>query len=261
MNTGLNDKVAIVTGAAKGVGRAIALKLAEEGVKVIVADIDEAESKAVVDRIRELGAEAIAVKTDVSNSDQVQAMTDAAIEKFGRIDILVNNAGIVGQQGPWSDLSEDSFDLVVGINFKGVFLCSKTVIPHMMTQKSGKIVHIASCAAKTGEEYNGVYSATKGAIRNMTQSMAAELGAYNINVNAVCPAAMDTDLMEKVYRERSQYFGIEADDLKNKIKSSFRLPSELTVDDAANLAVFLASDQARMITGQAVNVTGGIETH
>lgn len=261
MDTGLKDKIAIVTGAAKGVGRAIALKLAEESAKVIVADIDETESMAVVDGIAKLGSEAIAVKTDVSKNDDVVAMVNEAIRKFGRVDVLVNNAGVVGPQGPWSELSEEAFDLVVGINFKGVFLCSKAVIPHMMKQEGGKIVHIASCAAKTGEEFNGVYSATKGAVRNMTQSMATELGRHNINVNAVCPAAMDTDLMEKVYRERSRYFGIDADDLKKQIKSSFRLPGDLTVDDAANLAVFLASAQAGMITGQAVNVTAGIETH
>jgi len=261
MDTGLKNKIAIVTGAAKGVGRAISLKLAEEGAKVMVADIDEAKSMAVVDRIAGIGSEAIAVKTDVSKSDDVEAMVSETIRRFRRVDILVNNAGIVGPQGPWSELGEDAFDLVVGINFKGVFLCSKAVIPRMMKQKSGKIVHIASCAAKTGEEFNGVYSATKGAVQNMTQSMAAELGRYNISVNAVCPAAMDTDLMEKVYRERSRYFGIDAADLRKKIKSSFRLPGDLTVDDAANVAVFLASDQAKMMTGQAINITGGIETH
>jgi NAD(P)-dependent dehydrogenase (short-subunit alcohol dehydrogenase family) len=131
----------------------------------------------------------------------------------------------------------------------------------MMAQKRGKIVNIASCAGKTGEEFNGVYSASKAAVVNMTQSMAFELGPHNINVNAVCPAAMDTDLMEKVYRERSEYFGFEPDDLRKRIKSSFRLPGDLTVEDAANVVVFLASDKTNMMTGQAINITGGIEVH
>ena len=188
-------------------------------------------------------------------------MVDKALQKFSAIDILVNNAGVVGPQGPWSELTEEGFDSVVGVDFKGVYLCCRAVIPHMMERKSGKIINIASCAAKTGEEYNGVYSASKAAVQNLTQSLSRELGKYNINVNAVCPAAMDTDLMEKVYRERSKYFGIRSEDLRKKIASGFVLPEKLTVNDAANLVVFLASDKASRMTGQAVNVTGGIEVH
>jgi NAD(P)-dependent dehydrogenase (short-subunit alcohol dehydrogenase family) len=173
----------------------------------------------------------------------------------------VNNAGLVAPQGPWHELTEESFDLVVSINFKGTYLCSKAVIPHMIKQGGGKIIINSSCAAKTGEEYNGVYSATKAAVHNLTQSMSRELGQYNINVNAICPAAMDTALMEQVYRERSRYFGISPEELRKKIKAGFKLPRELRVEDAANLVVFLASKQADMLTGQGINITGGIEVH
>ncbi len=261
MDTGLKGKVAIVTGAALGLGRAIAFSLAAEGACVVVADTKLDEAKRVVAEIQHRGGTALALKTDVTRYKQVQTMVDKSLSAFGHIDILVNNAGVVGPQGPWVDLPEEGFDHVVGVNFRGMYLCCKAVAPHMMAQKSGKIINVSSCAAKTGEEFNGVYSATKAAAHNLTQSLAAELGRYGINVNAVCPAAMDTDLMEKVYRERSQYFGIKAEDLRKKIKSSFRLPRELTVQDAANLVVFLASDQASMMTGQAVNITGGIEVH
>lgn len=261
MDMGLKDKVAIVTGGARGLGRAIALALAAEWAQVVVADIKEEEAKQVAAQVEEAGGKALAIKVDVSKGDQVQAMVDEVVQKFGRIDILVNNAGVVGPQGPWANLTEEDFDFVVGIDFKGVYLCSKAVIPHMIARNSGKIINIASCAGKTGEEFNGVYSASKGAVVNMTQSMAFELGPHNINVNAVCPAAMDTDLMEKVYRERSEYFGLEADELRKKIKSSFRLPGDLAVEDAANVVVFLASDKTNMMTGQAINVTGGIEVH
>ena len=261
MDMGLTDKVAIVTGAARGVGRAIAVGLAVEGVKVAIVDTDLEAAEPVAVQIETAGGRALAIRTDVTVSDQVDAMTDEVIERFGRIDVLVNNAGIVGPQGPWAELSEEGFDLVIGVNFKGPYLCSSSVVPHMMKRKSGKIINIASCAGKTGEQFNGVYSATKAAIINLTQSMALELAPYEINVNAVCPAAMGTDLMEKVYRERSQYFGITERELRKQISESIPLPNELRVEDVANLVVFLASDRAQMMTAQAVNVTGGLEVH
>jgi len=259
MDLGLQDKAAIVTGAAKGVGKAIALALAAEGAKVAVVDIDEAGAKGTADQIG--AGKAIAIKTDVSKEDEVNAMVDKVVKEFGVIDILVPNAGVVGPQGPWTKLTAEGFDYVIGINFKGVFLCCKAVIPHMIRRKSGKIINMASCAAKTGEPNNGAYSATKGAVWNMTQSLAGELGEYNINVNAVCPAAMDTDLMEQVYRERAEHFGLTPQQLREKIASGFILPRKLTVKDAANVVVFLASTMADGMTGQAVNITGGIEMH
>lgn len=261
METGIKDKVAVVTGAAAGLGKAIALGLAAEGVKVAVCDINENGIKAVAKEITGKGGASLALKADVSKETEVRAMVAEVLEKFAAIDILVNNAGVVGRQGPWAELPEQDFDFVVGVNFKGVYLCCRAVVPHLMKRRSGKIINIASCAAKTGEPYNGVYSATKAAIQNLTQSLARELGPYNINVNAVCPAAMDTDLMEKVYRERSKYFGIQPEELRKKIAASFILPEKLTVHDAASLVVFLASDKAARMTGQAVNITGGIEVH
>ena len=261
MDMGLKDKTAIVTGGAMGLGRAIALALGREGVKIAIADIAETEANKAVEELNADGVEALAVKTDVTKSDQVRAMVAAAVEGFGRIDILMNNAGIVGPQGPWVDLSEEDFDLVMAVNFKGVFLCVRYVLPHMIEQKSGKIIMTSSCAGKTGEQYNGVYSATKAAIWNMTHSLSKEVGKFGINVNSICPAAMDTELMEKVYRERAEYFGIQPDDLRRRIKGSYVVPGDLSVTDAANVAVFLASDRTSMMTGQGVNITGGIEMH
>lgn len=261
MDMGLRDKVAIVTGGSVGLGRAIARALAAEGAKIAIADIDDARGKELVKELAGQGTQAIIVKTDVSKSQDVQAMVKVVNENFGRIDILINNAGIVGPQGPWVDLAERSFDLVMGVNFKGIFLCAKYVLPYMIEQKSGKIINTSSCAGKTGEEYNGVYSATKAAIRNFTQSLSKEVGQYDINVNAVCPAALDTDLMEKVYRERSEYFGYDPEELRKAIQSGYKLPHNLTVVDAANVVVFLAGNKTNMMTGQGVNITGGIEMH
>ena len=261
MDMGLKNKVAIVTGGSVGFGRAVARGLAEEGAKIAIADIDEPGGQKLIEELKSKNTEAVMIKTDVSKSEEVQAMVKAVIDKFGKIDILINNAGIVGPQGPWVDLSEESFDLVMGINFRGIYLCAKYVLPYMIEQKSGKIINTSSCAGKTGEEYNGVYSASKGAIWNFTHSLSKEVGKYDINVNAVCPAAMDTDLMEKVYRERSEYFGYNPDELRKAIQSGYKLPHNLTVVDAANVVVFLAGNKTNMMTGQGVNITGGIEMH
>ena len=261
MDTGLKGKVALVTGAGEGFGRASAIALGREGVTVGVGDINDKTVAATASAIQQDGATTAAFHMDVTQADQVTAAVEQMIESYGQLDILVANAGVVGPQGPWHDLTEDGFDRVCAINFKGVFLSAKAVIPHMIERGSGRIIIVSSCAGKTGEEYNGMYSATKAAIHNMTQSMSRELGQYNINVNAVCPAAMNTELMETVYRERSEYFSIDAESLRQRIRDGFKLPRALTVDDAAHVVVFLASDQTAMMTGQAVNITGGIEVH
>jgi len=261
MDLGLRDKVAIVTGGAVGLGRAIAFELMRAGARIVIADMNEPEAERVASKICESHGTARVIKTDVTQSGQVQDMVSAVVREFGRVDILMNNAGILGPQGPWVELSDEAFDRVVAVNLRGVFLCAKAVLPHMIRQKSGKIVMTASCAAKTGEQFNGVYSVTKAGVWSMTQSLSREVGCYNINVNAICPAAMGTEMMEKVYRERSRWLGISPEELRQRIRSSFFMPRELTVEDTAHLAAFLASDKADMMTGQGVNITGGIEVH
>ncbi|MBI2940863.1 MAG: glucose 1-dehydrogenase [Chloroflexi bacterium] len=261
MDLGLKGKIAIVTGGGRGLGKAIALDLGAEGAHVVVADINVEAAKGVATQVGQTGGKALAVTVDVSKADQVQAMVAEALQEFGRVDILVNNAGIVGPQRSFVDLAEEGWDLVVAINLKGVFLCSKVVLPHMIEQKSGKITHIASIAGKTGEPFNGVYSATKAGVISLTQSMALECARHNINVNAVCPAAMDTDVMAQVYRERSKYLGLTPTEMKQKVESSFPLPRTLTVGDVARLVLFLASESSSMITGEAVNISGGVEVH
>ena len=260
MKDEMASEYVVVTGVSSGIGYATAAKLVEEGIHVLGTVRSEEDAVRVK---AELGADFTPVMMDVTDEASIAAGVVKVKETVGEVGLvgLVNNAGIVGPQGPWHNLTEENFDFVNGINFKGMFLCAKAAIPHMIAQKSGKIINISSCAAKTGEENNGMYSATKAAVLNLTQSMSSELGRYNINVNAVCPAAMDTDLMEKVYRERSKYFGMTPDELRKKIKSGFKLPRELTVEDAANVVVFLASKKADMMTGQGVNITGGIEVH
>ena len=258
----LENKAAIVTGGASTIGRAIALALAAEGARIAVADIKTAEARQVADQITKGGGDALVVETDVRDSAQVEAMVAEVLEAFGAIDILVNDAGILGPQGPWTELSEGGFDLMVSVNFKGVYLCSKAVAPHMIRQKSGKIVNIASDAAKSAEKFNGIYSATKAAVASLTHSLALELGPDNITVNSVCPGAIkDSEIMEDVYRERSKWFGISPDRLSKDFRALVPLPYEITREDIADMVVFLASDRARSVTGQSINVTGGGEVH
>ena len=254
----LEKKVAIVTGAGNGLGRAITHAFAAEGAIVVVADVDAASASNVAGRVRDSGGRALDVLVDVTDSNQIETMVGRVVDEFDRVDILVNNAGIVGPQGPLVDLLESGFDSVVGVNLKGVYLCSKVVIPQMVTQQSGKIIHIASIAGKMGEPFNGVYSATKAAVINLTQSMALELAPDGINVNSVCPAAMDTAIMEEVYKSRAKYFGLTPDEFRHQIETSFPLPRKLVLEDTANLAVFLASSKSDMITGQSINVSGGL---
>ena len=262
MELGLNGKVAIVTGGALTLGRQIALALAAEGVRVAIADVKENEAKQVASLVKEGGGEALVVKTDVRDEAQVEAMVDRVVQSFGTIDILVNNAGIVGPQGPWSELSAEGFDLVVGVNLKGAYLCSKVVSRHLIAQRAGRIISISSIAGKTGEKFNGLYSVTKAGVISFTQSLALELGPNNITVNAVCPTAIkDSEVMETVYRERCKWLGITSDELRKEWRDAIPLPYETTVEDVANVVVFLASDKARNIHGEAVNVTGGMEVH
>ena len=261
MDLQINGKVAVVTGGAKGIGRAISLTLAREGVIVALVDVNEFEAKKVIDKINSTYGKAIFYNANVANKVEVKEMVNSVINDFGKIDILINNAGIRCKQVPWYLLDENSFDETVAVNFKGVFLCTREVVPIMIKQRSGKIIMISSCTAKTGEENNGTYSATKAAINNMTQSLAFELGRYNITVNAICPAAIDTDLMKEGIRERAKFLGLDPNDLEKKIKSSFKLPRELKVNDVANAVLFLASNLADNITGDALNVSSGLETH
>ena len=258
MDYGLDGKIVIVTGGSAGVGRAVSVKFAEEGSRVTIFDIDEEAGGQAVSEIEANGGTARCLKVDVTKNGEVEAAVDKVIQEDGRIDVLVNNAGLVGYQGPWHLLPEADFDHVVNVNFKGQYLVGKSVANQMIKQKGGAIINTASIAGLVGEPNNGVYSCTKAATINMTQSMAGELGTYGIRVNAVDPAAMPTGLMEKVYEERAEHFGFTVDEFRAYVRKGFVLPDILTCEDAANVYLFLASDQARMMTGEHINISGGV---
>ncbi len=261
MDLKLRDRVAIVTGGGGDLGRSIALALASEGARVAIADYNLGSAQRVAEEVNDTQGQAIAIQVDVTDSVHVNTMVHQTITQLGRLDILVNNAGILGPQGPLSDFDEAGWNNVIDVNLNGIFLCSKAALQHMMAEEYGKIVNISSIAGKTGEPFNTAYSATKAAIINLTQALALEVAPYKINVNAVCPAGLGNAMSEEAFAERSEYLGITPDEFRQRFRSSFPLPIPLTVDDVAQTVVFLSSDISVQITGEAVNVTGGVEVH
>jgi len=251
----LKDKIAIVTGGGRGIGRAISLALAKEGAHVVVVDIRSARD--VTNEIRKMGQKALAVKADVSNSSQVDQAVKETLNQFGRIDILVNNAGIVTVASVL-DLKEEEWDSVLNVNAKGVFLFSKAVAKHMIKQQTGgKIVNISSDAGKTGEPLMAHYCASKFAVIGFTEAFAIEMAPYNVYVNAVCPSFVKTDMMEFYVKELSKLRGIPVDKAKANLASDVVLGRMATPEDVAKVVIFLASSDSDYITGEAINVTGG----
>jgi len=257
----LLDKIAIVTGASKGIGRAIAIAFAKEGANVVVNYFkSEDDANDVVKEINALGRAAVPVRADVSKIDEVKAMVKRTIDQFGRIDMLVNNAG-VSTMGPLVDLTERDWDYNMDVNAKGVFLCCQAVARHMIGQRYGKIINISSAAGKTGARFLSHYCASKFAVIGLTQSLALELAPYGINVNAVCPGYVETDMQSRELVWEAKLRGISSEEVKRGYLGSVPLGRLGKPEDVAKIVVFLASAQSDYMTGQAINVTGGIETH
>ncbi|TET45381.1 SDR family oxidoreductase [Candidatus Aerophobetes bacterium] len=256
----LPDKIAIVTGASKGIGRAIALRLAKEGANVVIADVDKDEGEKVAQMIREMGRDCLAVKCDVSNVQEVEGMVEKTMQKLGRIDILVNNAG-VSSMAAMVELEEKDWDFNMDINAKGQFLCSRAVAKHMIKQKSGKIINNASLAAKRGARFLAHYSASKFAVLGLTYTMAIELAPYNITVNAVCPGIVETDMIRREWKWEGDIRGMTPDEVRNEVLGEILLGRLCQPEDVAGAVAFLASKDADYLTGQSINVNGGMESH
>lgn len=256
----VSDKVAIITGGGKGIGRAISLELAKEGANIVIADIDAEQMAKVGQDIKNIGRESLVVKTDVSVANEVNSMVDKTMERFGRIDILVNNAGI-SSMAPVVDLKEKKWDLTMDINAKGQFLCSRAVAKHMIRQRSGKIINNASLAAKQGARFLAHYSASKFAVLGLTYSMALELAAYNITVNAFCAGYTQTDMIKREFKWEAELRKITEDKIRDEILSAIPLGRMAQPEEIARIVVFLASKDADYLTGQAININGGMESH
>jgi 3-oxoacyl-[acyl-carrier protein] reductase len=239
------DRVAIVTGAGQGIGRAIALELAKDGIRVVVSDANHDTALQTAEEIQSFGRQALAIKTDVANSGDVSEMVETAVAEFGRVDILINNAGIA-RSGTLLKLTEDAWDEVLDVNLKGIFRTTKAVARHMMEARYGKIVNVSSIYGRTGVVGDSNYAASKAGIVGFTKSTARELARHDINVNAILPGMVDTPLLR----------GIPDRYLKPMIEE-IPLRRVGTPEDIANVAAFLVSDEASYITGAAIEVTGG----
>ncbi len=244
----LQDKVGLVTGGGRGIGRAIALALAARGAHVAICDVRADAANRVADEIRALGRQAVAIQTDVTDSAQVRAMVDRVAEELGGIDVLVNNAGIV-RFGRLVDIAEADWDLVMNVNAKGVFLVSKYAIPKMLGRGGGAIVSIASIVGKIAIADLSHYSASKAAVISITQSLAAELASENIRVNAICPGIVPTEMY---WENRAVRGGASAEEIQQTMGL---LANPQSPQEIAQAVVFLAEHDA--ITAQALNVCGG----
>ena len=244
----LTDKIALVTGSSRGVGRAVALGFAKEGAKVVVNyTSNETAAKEVVDKIQSLGSKAIAVKADVAQKTEVEGLVGAAIETFGKIDILVNNAGFT-RPALMIKMTEDQWDQVVDIHLKGAFLCSQAAGLRMKEQKSGKIINVMSVAGLVGTVGQINYSAAKGGILSMTKSIARELARYNVCCNVISLGIVATDMTEKIRTDEK---------LKEIYMNRILLKRFAEPDDISPAFAFLASDESNYITGQLLCVDGG----
>jgi len=260
----LADKVAVVTGGGAGIGRAIALAMAREGAQLLIADIQRQAAEAVVREVESLGGKGAALTADVSQEAQVQQMIGGGIRRCGRIDILVNNAGIVPGLGlPFTRQVEADWDAVFNVNMKSVFFACKAIAPHFMERRSGTIVNVSSIAGPLSSQTMPSYSVAKMGVITFTKIVAKDLAAYGVNVNAICPGLLYTDMWKKigaVIRETNPtYADMEPRRMfERRVQEWVPMKREQTPEDIGHAAVFLASEQARNITGQVLMVDGGI---
>jgi len=244
---GLEGRVAIVTGSGRGIGRAVALKLAANGADIVINDVgDMAPAEAVAAEVRALGRRSLVVAADVSNSEEVGTMVEQVVTELGKVDILVNNAGITRDQLIMR-MSDDDWDKVLGINLKGVFVCSRAVLRHMIRQRWGRIVNIASIVGLIGNSGQANYSAAKAGIVGLTKTIAKEAAARGITANAVAPGFIDTPMTQQLSDQR-----------REELMDQVLLGCLGTPEDVAGAVAFLVSEDARYITGQVVTVDGGI---
>lgn len=256
----LAGQVAIVTGAGRGIGRATALELARMGADIVVAELDRSNAERTAAEVREVGRRASVLATDVTSRTDLASMVERTRAAFGRIDILVNNAGIYRAALPL-EITEEHWDTMMNINAKAVFFASQAVLPTMMAQRRGAIVSLASMAGKIGSRTNLPYNASKAAVISITKSLALAHAADGIRVNCVCPGYVETDMWRAVSQEQGALLGLSAEDFTEQRAAQVPLGRMERAEDVARVIGFLASDRAGYMTGQAINVTGGLIMH
>jgi 2-dehydro-3-deoxy-L-rhamnonate dehydrogenase (NAD+) len=246
----LPEKVAIVTGAARGIGFAIADRLSRAGAHVVIADIDEESTVAAVERLREGGAEAVEAVVDITNPDEVGAMVERAIDAFGKLDVLVNNAGITGRDASLSKITDEDWERVLKLNLTATFYCCRAVIARMREHRSGAVVNVASISGKEGNPNMIPYSVSKAGVICLTKALAKEVIQDGVRVNCVAPAVIETPLLDQLRPEAIEY-------MTTKIPMGRMGRAE----EVAAVVHFLASDDASFVTGQCYDVSGGRATY
>ena len=259
----LDGKVALVTGAARGIGRAIALRLAAEGADVLAADLNEAGAQQVAEEVKRLGRRGIAARVDVTRHDEVEALVGRAAAELGGVDIAVANAGII-VIAPLLEMSEPDWGRLFDVNVKGVWLTTAAAARQMVRQgRGGRLILAASRAGKTPSRLHptGAYSTTKHAVVGLTRALAFELARHQITVNAYCPGMVDTAMWDQIDREIAERRGVPPGTLRAEALAQIPLGRVEQPEDVANLVAWLASDEAAYMTGQAINIEGGTEVH
>ena len=254
----LEGQAAIVTGAGRGIGRAIALELASMGAAVVVADVNPELAERTAREVMSRGRRGLALRTDVSKRADRDAMVRRTMETFGRIDVLVNNAGIFRRATPL-EIAEEQWDAVLDVNAKAVFFCSQAVLPHMLAAGRGLIINIASQSGKIGSPTALVYCASKAAVISMTKSLALAFASQGIRVNCVCPGSVDTDMWSDIDHQVGVVeLGLPPGELRRRRATEIPLGRLAQPEDVAHVVGVLASSKASYMTGQAINVTGGL---
>ncbi len=252
----LDGKTAIVTGAARGIGKGIAVALAREGAAVVAVDLDGEGVAQMAAEIRDAGFSALAVRADITQREAVDRLVQDAVSQLGRIDILVNNAGVLSIT-PILDLTEEEWDRTMAVNLKGVFLCSKSAARIMAQQRSGRIVNISSSSGKVGWPGQAAYCASKHGVLGLTKVLALDLAPFGINVNAICPGNTETEMMRQVFTQKAESQGMTYEDFAQGMLAKTPLGRFGNPEDVAQMVLFMVSPASSYMTGQVIEVDGG----
>ena len=252
-----NDQVVIVTGAGRGIGKAVAMRFASEGATVALVSRTRADLDAVAGEIGDAGGRALPVVADVSDRSQVEAMVATVVEAHGRIDVLVNNAGLSGARANLVDLDLDDWDTVMNTNVRGTMLCSKHVLPHMIARRSGSIINVSSLMGRTAEWGRTHYCAAKWGIIGFTQALATETGRHGVRVNCVVPGLVHTEVVEGYMKGLAKEKKVPYEEMYRRFASSHPTNKIVQMSEVAELMLFLASDRAASIHGQSINISAG----
>ncbi|MFZ0212935.1 MAG: SDR family NAD(P)-dependent oxidoreductase [Candidatus Acidiferrales bacterium] len=255
----LTDKVAVITGGGRGIGRAIARRFAADGAAIAVVARTQKEIDAVANELKSAGRSAVAISADVTRKSGAQKIVSEARKHFGRIDILVNNAGLLGPVKAADEIAPAEWDEVIAANLRGPFLLSRLVLPEMYRRQSGAIINISSVAAKAAFPWNAPYAASKAGLLGLTRTLAAEAAKKGVRVNAICPGPVqDTEMLQKLGRGLGERLQMSSDQMTQQLAQGILQGRPQTAEEIAEAALFLASNAASAITGQTLNVDGGM---